>query len=261
MQVRANGIDIHYTSTGEGPCIVFSHSLACNGGEWDEQVPELSKRFKVVCVDTRGHGMTSAPAGDYSLDQLADDLKGLLDTLNIKKPHFCGLSMGGMIGQAAALKYPGIFKTLTLADTTSRYAPEAKSLWEGRIKTAREQGMGAIVQGTLERWLTESFRKSNPARTEQIAGYIRSTPVDGYAGCIAAISKIDATDRLKEIRSPALVICGEQDAGTPPAMSHAINKAMPGSELVLIPDAAHLSNVDQPAAFTRTLSTFIGKHG
>jgi len=260
MEVRANGIDIHYTLTGEGPTIVFSHSLACNVGEWDEQVKDLSKRFRVVCVDTRGHGKTTAPAGDYTLDQLADDMKGLLDTINVKQPHFCGLSMGGMIGQVAALKYPGIFKTITLADTTSRYAPEAKPLWEGRVKTAREQGMGAIVQGTLERWLTESYRKANAARTEQIAGYIRSTPVAGYTGCIAAISKIDTTDRLKEIRAPALVLCGELDAGTPPAMSQAINKAMPGSTLVLIPNAAHLSNVDQPEAFTRALTTFIAKH-
>lgn len=260
MEVRANGIDIHYTMVGEGPTIVFSHSLACNGGEWNEQVQDLSKRFRVVCVDTRGHGQTTAPAGDYTLDQLADDMKGMLDTINVKQPHFCGLSMGGMIGQAAALKYPGIFKTLTLADTTSRYAPEAKSLWEGRIKAAREQGMGAIVQGTLERWLTESFRKTNVARTEEIAGYIRSTPVNGYAGCIAAISKINTTDRLREIRAPAQVICGELDAGTPPAMSQAIQKAMPGSNLVMIPNAAHLSNVDQPEAFTRALTTFIAKH-
>jgi len=260
MQVRANGIDIHYTAQGNGPAIVFSHSLACCVGEWNEQLPELTQRFRVICYDTRGHGGTSAPEGEYTLDQLADDLKGLLDALGVTQPHFVGLSMGGMIGQTAALKYPGLFKSLTLADTTSKYAPEAGPLWAGRIKLAREQGMGALVQGTLERWLTEGFRKSNPGRTEEIAGYIRSTPVAGYAGCISAISKIDATARLAEIKCPTQVVCGEFDAGTPPAMSEAIHKAMPGSTLVMLPNAAHLSNVDNPAAFTKTVADFVARH-
>jgi 3-oxoadipate enol-lactonase len=168
--------------------------------------------------------------------------------------------MGGMIGQTAALKYPGIFKTLTLADTTSRYAPEAKALWEGRMKTAQEQGMGALVAGTLERWFTEPYRKANPQTMERVGGYIRSTPVPGYVGCIQGISQIDATDRLKEIKVPTLVICGEEDMGTPPAMSRAIRDAMPQAQLSLLANAAHLSNVERPIAFNKALGDFLAKN-
>ncbi len=260
MQVRANGIDVHYTVQGEGPCLVFSHSLACNTGMWDEQVAEFAKKYKVLCYDTRGHGKTSAPAGAYTLDQLADDLKGMLDALNIKQPHFIGLSMGGMIGQVTALKYPGIFKTLTLADTTSRYAPEAKALWDGRIKTANEKGMGVLVDGTLERWFTAPYRTANPDQMARVGNYIKTTPVAGYCGCIQAIQTINATDRLKEIKSPVLVICGEEDGGTPPAMARAIHHAIPQAEYSLLASAAHLSNVERPVAFNSALGRFLAKH-
>ena len=160
MKVHTNGIETHYTVSGEGPWLVFSHSLACNVTMWAPQIAAFSKRFKVLCYDTRGHGQSSAPAGAYTLEQLSDDAKALFDALGITSCHWVGLSMGGMIGQTFALRYPGIFKTLTLADTTSRYGPEGLPLWQTRIKTVTEAGMEPIVQPMLERWFTEPFRKS-----------------------------------------------------------------------------------------------------
>jgi 3-oxoadipate enol-lactonase len=259
MKVRVNGIDTWYDVTGEGPWLVLSHSLACNSHMWDPQMAALTKQYKVLRYDTRGHGQTEAPAGAYTLDQLADDVKALFDALGVQSPHWCGLSMGGMIGQTLALKYPGLVKSLVLADTTSRYAPEAAAQWMDRIKIAQDKGMGALVEPTLGRWFTEPYRKAHPDVMKTVGGWIASTPVAGYAGCCHALPKIDVTDRLQEIRVPALVIVGEQDMGTPVAMARAIHEALPGSKLTILPSAAHLSNMEQPAAFTQALQDFLAR--
>jgi len=261
MKLTTNGIETHYTIDGEGPWLVFSHSLACSTAMWAPQVKTFSQRYKVLCYDTRGHGQTSAPSGAYSLDLLADDAKSLLDQLGIRSCHWVGLSMGGMIGQTFALKYPGVFKTMTLADTTSRYGADLQPVWQARIKTATEGGMEPITQPTLERWFTAPFRASGAKVVSDIAAAIRATPVDGFIGCCHAIPKINLTDRLKEIKCPTLVIVGDQDPGTPPEMAREIHANLPGSELVVIPSAAHLSNLEQPQAFDRALSDFLARKG
>ena len=260
MKVRSNGIDLYCTVQGSGPWVAMSHSLACDLHMWDEQAATLANDYTVLRFDTRGHGMSDAPAGEYTLEMLTEDAKGLLDALGIKSCHWVGLSMGGMIGQAFALRYPGVFKTLVLADTTSRYPPEARSVWEDRIATVHEKGMEPLVEGTLARWFTEGFRATHRQVCGRVARMIRATPVPGYAGCCHAIPKIDFTSRLNEIRCPTLVIVGEQDAGTPVEMAREIHAAIPGSELVVIPCAAHLSNLEQPEAFNRALTGFLAKH-
>jgi 3-oxoadipate enol-lactonase len=259
MRARTNGIELHYTIDGEGPWLVMSHSLACNVHMWDPQVPALAKRFKVLRFDTRGHGQSDAPPPPYTLDTLAADAKGLFDHLGIREAHWVGLSMGGMIGQTFALNYPGVLKSLTLADTASAYPEGAAALWAARVKVAQEQGMEALVPPTLERWFTPGYREAQPDKVARIADMIRQTPVPGYAGCCAALPQINTTARLKEIACPAMVVCGEQDMGTPLAMSQAIHAAMPGSELVVIPDAAHISNMEQPEAFTAALERFLAR--
>jgi 3-oxoadipate enol-lactonase len=261
MKIQTNGIETHYTVDGDGPWLVFSHSLACNVSMWAPQIAAFSERYKVLCYDTRGHGQTSAPAGAYTLEQLADDAKALLDGLGIRSCHWVGLSMGGMIGQVFALEYPGIFRTLTLADTTSRYPAEAAPMWQARIETATRNGMEPIVQPTLERWFTEPFRKRETQIVADIGNAIRSTPVAGFVGCCHAIPRIDVTARLREIGSPALVIVGDQDPGTPPEMAREIHQNLPGSELAIIPSAAHLSNLEQPQAFNRALAGFLDRNG
>jgi 3-oxoadipate enol-lactonase len=262
MKAKTNGIDTNYEIHGKegAPWLVLSHSLACSVRMWDPQIEALKGSYRILAYDTRGHGASGAPAGAYTLEMLADDLKALLDGLGAKNPHYCGLSMGGMIGQTFALKYPGVFRTVTLADTTSRYPAEAWPLWQGRIKIAEEQGMAPLVQPTLERWFTEPFRKASPGPVAAIAKLIASTPVAGYVGCCHAIPKIDATARLKEIKAPMLVLCGDKDPGTPPAMAEEIHANAPGSKLVMIPGAAHLANLENPAAFTKALREFLGAY-
>jgi 3-oxoadipate enol-lactonase len=260
MHVRVNDIDIHYQIDGQGPWLVLSHSLACDLSMWDEQVDHFKANYRVLRFDTRGHGASSAPAGAYSLDTMAADLHGLLAALDVQRPNFVGLSMGGMIGQTYALNYPGQLRSLVIADSSGRVPAEAQSMWQSRGEVALSQGMEPHVEPTLVRWFTEPFRRTQPAQIERIAKLIRATAPAGYAGCCEAIRRLDVLDRLGEIRCPALVIVGEQDAGTPVAMSQAINQQLPGSELVILPNAAHLSNVEQAAAFNRALADFLARH-
>ena len=260
MKANINGLGIHYEVHGtSGPWLTFSHSLACSTAMWAPQIAEFSKRFRVLAFDTRGHGQTDAPEGAYTLDELADDLSGLLKHLKIDQTHYCGLSMGGMIGQTFALKNRGVLQSLALADTTSRYPTEAAGVWVDRIKTARAQGMQPLVEPTLARWFTEPFRKARADVVAPIGAQIAATPVAGYAGCCNALPKINLTHRLKEISCPILVIVGEQDMGTPVAMAKEIHENAPGSRLVVLSPAAHISNLEQPEAFNKALAEFLPK--
>jgi 3-oxoadipate enol-lactonase len=257
MKVKANGIEINYEIAGSGPWVTLSHSLACDLHMWDEQMDAITRKFKVLRFDTRGHGASSAPTGAYTLEQMADDVHGLFAALGIEQTHWVGLSMGGMIGQTFALNYPGVFRSMVLADTTSRYPADGASVWAERIRAVEAGGMQAIADATLARWFTEPYRKSHPQVMERIGGYIRATPVAGFTGCCQAIPRINVTHRLKEISCPTLIIVGEQDPGTPVAMAREIHEAKPGSELVIIPSAAHLSNVEQSQAFNAALLGFL----
>lgn len=259
MRAKVNGIEMHYEIHGKegAPWLTLSHSLACSVRMWDEQIAAFKDRYRVLAFDTRGHGASAAPSGAYTLDLLADDLRALLTHAGIERTHFVGLSMGGMIGQTFALKYPGVFTSLVLADTTSRYPAEAAPLWAERIKTAEARGMQPLVQPTLERWFTEGFRKTRPEVVARVGRLILDTPVAGYSGCSHAIPKINLTSRLKEIKCPILVVVGEQDPGTPVAMAREIHDNAPGSKLVILPNAAHLSNLEQPQAFNRALAEFL----
>jgi 3-oxoadipate enol-lactonase len=259
MKIKANSIEIQYEIDGDGPWVTFSHSLACNLSMWDEQVRALAGRYRVLRYDTRGHGQTSAPEGAYSLDQLADDLKGLLDGLGVSATHFVGLSMGGMIGQVFALKYPAMVQSLALCDTTSRYAPGAAAVWEERIKTVGAKGMEQMVAPTLERWFTPPFRARRKDLMDRVGAMIRSTPAAGYIGCCHALPKIHVTERLRDVRCPALVIVGEDDPGTPVDMARDIHAALPIADLAVLCRASHLSNVEQPAEFNRALGGFLDK--
>jgi 3-oxoadipate enol-lactonase len=262
MKTTANGIQVNYEIHGKegAPWLVLSHSLACSVRMWDPQIETLKDKYRILAYDTRGHGASEATKGAYSLELLADDLFFLLKELKISAPHYCGLSMGGMIGQTFALKYPGVFRTLTLADTTSRYPAEAAPVWADRIKTVEAKGMEPLAQPTLERWFTEPFRKSHASVVDGVRKLILATPAAGYIGCCHAIPKINLTARLKEIKCPVLVIVGADDPGTPVAMAKEIHDNAPGSKLVVLPQAAHLANLEQPAGFSRALQDFLSSN-
>jgi 3-oxoadipate enol-lactonase len=255
MKAKVNGIETHYEIHGaEGaPWLTFSHSLACSLRMWDGQIEEFKDRFRILAYDTRGHGASEAPKGPYSLEMLAEDLRQLLEQLKIRKTHYVGLSMGGMIGQTLVLKNPELFDRVVLADTGHAQTPETLKQWEERIRTAESKGMQPLVQGTLERWFTKEFR--DQPIVKKIAGLIASTPVPGYVGCCQAIAKLNTTARLKEIKRPVLAIAGEQDAAAPG--TRYIGENVPGAKLVMISQAAHISNIEQPEAFNRALREFL----
>src|SRR5262249_30429776 len=237
MKVVANGIAVNYTLDGPSaaPVVTLSHSLATDLSMWEPQMGALGARYRVLRYDTRGHGGTDAPAGPYTLEQLARDAVELLDALRIERTHWVGLSMGGMIGQTLALASPGRLRSLALCDTSSRIPPEAKPLWDERIKTAETQGMEPLVEPTLGRWFTPAFRASQSRVLEGVRAMIRTTPPPGYAGCCHAIAALDLTDRLSAIALPTLVVVGEEDQGTPVAASRAIHERIKGSALTIIP--------------------------
>ena len=255
MKVKANGIETNYEIHGKegAPWVTFSHSLACSLRMWDGQVEAFMDKFRILVYDTRGHGASEAPKGPYSLDMLADDVRQLLAQLGIKKTHWVGLSMGGMIGQTLALKEPALLDRVVLADTGHTQTPETIKQWEDRVRTAESKGMEPLVQPTIERWFTAPFRDKPVVNT--IRTLIRSTPVPGYVGCCQAIAKLSTTARLKDIRNPVLAITGEQDAAAPG--TRYIGENVPGAKFVSIPQAAHIANIEQPGEFNRALRDFL----
>jgi 3-oxoadipate enol-lactonase len=263
MQITVNGINVNYTLEGpaSGPVITLSNSLASNLSMWEPQTPVLASRYRILRYDTRGHGGTDAPAGPYSLEELTEDVRALLQALGIARTHFIGLSMGGMIGQIMALKYPHMLQSVVLCDTMSRVPTEAKPTWEERMHTAETRGMEPLVEPTIARWFTAPFRDQRPDVIDKVRTMIRTTPPRGYSGCCHAIAALNLTDQLPAIMLPTLIIVGEDDPGTPVAASRVIQEQIKGSELVILKSAAHLSNMEQPEAFNQALTTFLQRVG
>lgn len=261
MKVNVNGISVNYRFDGpdQAPVVTLSHSLATDFSMWEPQMKALTARYRVLRYDTRGHGGTDAPAGAYSLGQLADDARVMLKELGIARTHWVGLSMGGMIGQTLALASPQLFLSLSLCDTSSRIPPEMKSAWADRIKTAETQGMEPLVEPTIGRWFTAPFRERHKDVIEAVRAMIRNTKPRGYAGCCHAISALDLTDRLPAIKIPTVVIVGEEDQGTPVVASQAIQSKIAGSQLHVLKSAAHLANMEQPEAFNAALTGFLAR--
>jgi 3-oxoadipate enol-lactonase len=261
MKTTANSIKVNYTLDGPAslPVVTLSHSLAADLTMWDPQMKALTQKYRVLRYDTRGHGGTDAPGGPYTLEQLSEDARALLQVLGISRTHWIGLSMGGMIGQTLALSSPGFFQSLSLCDTSSRIPAEAKPLWQERIKTAETQGMEPLVEPTIGRWFTAPFRETGKEVVDGIRARIRTTNPRGYAGCCAAISQLDLTDKISAIKVPTLIVVGEEDQGTPVAASRAIQAQIAGSQLEIIKSAAHLSNLEQPDEFTRIIASFLAR--
>jgi 3-oxoadipate enol-lactonase len=255
MKAKVNGIEINYEVSGQegAPWLVLSHSLACTMRMWDPTIEAFKASYRILNYDMRGHGQTSAPAMPYTLDMLADDVLGLVSFLKIKTASYCGLSIGGMIGQTIALRGGGPFERMVLADTTHTQPPEALKQWEERIRVAQTKGMAALVDSTMERWFTAPFRSSPAA--QKIAALIAATPAAGYIGCGRAIMGLNTTTRLKDIRLPVLAITGNEDGAA--AGTKYIGETVPGAKFVGIPQAAHIANVEQPAAFNRALREFL----
>ncbi|MDY6974122.1 MAG: alpha/beta fold hydrolase [Thermodesulfobacteriota bacterium] len=259
MLFKSNGIQINCELSQEkdAPVVVLSHSLASSMLMWEPQLEVLESHFRVLRYDMRGHGQSEATDGAYTLEQLADDVIGLLDVLELESVHFVGLSIGGMIGQCLALNYPHRLRSLSLCDTAAILPEDAQPLFEERIERVRNQGMESLVGETLERWFTQPYLKQNPPVVEGIRNQISATPLAGFVGCSEAILKLNYIESLSQIKLATLIIVGEEDLGTPVEASEAIHQRIQNSELVVLPSAAHLSNIEQADGFNSALLGFL----
>jgi 3-oxoadipate enol-lactonase len=259
MRIEANGIRINYEWSGknQAPVVVLSHSLACSQVMWWPQLKLLEAQFRVLRYDTRGHGQSETPPGPYSLEQLVEDAVAMLDALKIDRVHWVGLSMGGMIGQGLALGYPGRLNSLVLADTTAVIPAEAQPVWQERIDAVADGGMQVVAESTLERWFTPDYLKQHYSEIDRIRQQILATPVAGYIGCSEAIRRLNYLERLDAVPTATLIMVGADDPGTPVTASEAMHAQIKNSSLVVIPQAAHLSNIEQADIFNDHLMAFL----
>lgn len=255
-QIRANGISMGYRVDGlsSAPILLLSNGLATDMSMWDDQVAHFSSRYRIVRYDTRGHGDTPATAPPYTLSVLVEDLRSLLDALGANKVHFVGMSLGGMIGQLFAVRYPGRLLSLSLCDTAARMKRET---WEGRIKQATVEGVAPLVEPSLVRWFTEPFRVTNPDLMDRVRRMINRTSTDGYVGCAGVVMAMDHVDHLARISTPTLVVVGRHDVSTPLSEAELMHANIAGSTLSVIEDASHLPNIEQAVEFNKILEAFL----
>jgi 3-oxoadipate enol-lactonase len=246
-------VALHHTLEGpeDAPVLVASNSLGTTLRMWDDQVPALLERFRLLRYDHRGHGDSPVPPGPYKIDDLGRDILALLDRLEVERFSFCGLSVGGAVGMWVASEVPARVERLVLCCTAARFAPPEQ--WDERAETVRADGVGAIADAVLERWFTPPFRKSHPEVVQWAGGMLRNTPAEGYAGCCEAIRDTDLRSRLGAIRAPTLAVAGADDPAAPPKEAELIRDSIPDARLVVVEQAAHLANVEQPEAVTRAV--------
>ncbi|MEZ0219291.1 3-oxoadipate enol-lactonase [Tardiphaga sp. 1201_B9_N1_1] len=253
--IDADGCLLNVSVEGRdsGPTLMMSNSLGCTMAMWEPQMPALTKLFRVIRYDRRGHGK-SGMNGPTSMERYGKDVLAILDDLNIDKVHWCGLSMGGMVGQWLGANAPERFNKIILANT-SCYYPDPTN-WHNRIKAVREGGLKAVADAVIGGWLTADFREREPETTAKMKAMLIASPVEGYLAACEALSTLDQRALLPKIKSPALVIAGRQDNATPVAAGELIRSNIPGASMTLL-DAAHISNVEQPYAFTDAVVGFL----
>jgi 3-oxoadipate enol-lactonase len=257
MKTKANGITINYRIDGpdNAPWLVFSNSLATSLAMWDEQADALKDKFRVLRYDQRGHGGSDVPSGRYAYDTLLADALGLLDALGIAKAHFAGLSMGGATALGLAERYPDRFDRIIVCDSPCQSTPQSSQQWEERIAVAQQKGIEALVEPTIARWFPAEIVAKKPPHIDKVRAMIRTTPVDGFIGCAAALAAHDYASAVASIKCPVLFLVGEKDAPAP-AMRK-LNEKLPGSRYVELAGAGHISNMDRPAEFNRALGEFL----
>jgi 3-oxoadipate enol-lactonase len=254
--IDADGCLLNVSVEGRdgGPTLMLSNSLGATMQMWEPQMRALTQLFRVVRYDRRGHGRSSVPPGPYSMERFGRDAIAILDDLNISKVHWCGLSMGGMVGQWLGANAPERLGRIVLANTACYY-PDPTN-WRNRIKAIKDGGMAAVADTVIAAWLTADFREREPQIAANLTSMLLATPVAGYLACCEALSTLDQRDLLPNIKNPTLVIAGRHDISTPIAAGEMIRSRIPNASLTIL-DAAHISNIEQPHAFTDAVIGFL----
>ncbi|HEY0559640.1 MAG: pcaD [Mycobacterium sp.] len=250
-------VDVHAVLDGppDAPVVVLAGSLGSTLEMWEPQVPALAERFRVVRFDTRGHGRSPVPPGPYTIDDLVDDLVALLDRLWIDRASVVGLSLGGMTALRLAAREPARVDRLAILCSSALLDPDGT--YRDRAAIVREQGTAPIAPGVVARWLTPGRRAADPACTARLEDMVAATPAEGYAACCEALAAMDLRADLPRITAPTLAIAGACDPATPPEHLRAIAAGVREGQLLVLPQAAHLANVEQPAAVTAALLTHL----
>jgi 3-oxoadipate enol-lactonase len=247
-------LNVEVEGRDDAPVLMLSNSLGTDLHMWDPQMPEFTKHFRVVRYDRRGHGKSGTTKGPYSFERFGRDILAIIDALKIKKMNWCGLSMGGMDGQWLGANAPNRIEKLILANTNFYYAD--KSPWADRIKFVLEKGPAGFVDANMARWFTKGFIERAPKEIERMTKMFVASNREGYAACVEAIRDMDFRASNPTITAPTLVIVGAQDPATPPAYGEEIARQIKGAKVVSL-DASHISNVEQPAAFTKAALDFL----
>jgi 3-oxoadipate enol-lactonase len=255
---ESNGARLNYRLDGaaDAPVLVLSNSLGTNLCMWDPQIPALAAKFRVLRYDTRGHGQSSVTPGPYSMSQLGRDVVGLLDAVGIERAHFCGLSMGGVIGMWLGVYAADRINRLVLCNTAAKIG--VAESWNTRIEMVRTKGMGPVAETQAQRWFTPAFVAKAPDVVAATRQMIENTPAEGYAANCGAIRDMDQRETISRIRARTLVVGGLHDPVISAADLRYLADTIPGAKLVEL-DASHLSNVEAPVEFTKALLNFLTK--
>ena len=247
-------INVEITGSASAPALMLSNSLGTNLHMWDDQADEWSRHFRLIRYDRRGHGGSDAPAGPYSMERLGRDVLGVLDVLGVARTHWCGLSMGGMVGQWLGANAPDRIGKLVLSNTNYYY--EDKKPWDDRIRFLKSNPIEKLVDPSMERWFTAGFRARAPQTISRMKEIFLTSDQTGYIACCEAIRDMDFRESNPRVKAKTMVIVGAQDPATPPAQGEAIAKAIPGAKVASI-DAAHIANMEQPQVYTKTVLDFL----
>ena len=248
-----SAVQVHAEVEGpdDAPVLLLSNSLGADLAMWDPQVPALSRVFRVVRYDTRGHGRSPVPDADSTIDDLADDVVALLDRLDVERAHVAGLSIGGMTALRLAVREPHRVDTLAVL-CSSAYTGNEQS-WRERAHTARTQGTGALADAVVGRWFTPGYAAGHPDLVDRMRATIAGTSVEGYASCCAAIAGMDLRADLGSITAPTLVVSGADDPALPPEHQQLIADGIPGARLLTVSPGAHLANIERADQVTDAL--------
>lgn len=249
-------VNLYYQCSGEAknPALIFSNSLGTQQSMWQPQIEALSKHFYVITYDTRGHGQSDKPAGPYTLTRLGQDVLCILGALNIKNANFCGISMGGLTGLWLAIYAPERFSRIAVANTAAKIGE--RDAWLARAAMVREQGMQALAQSAPERWFTEGFISQHSALIDSMVDDLARADAEGYAACCKALAEADLRPQIGDIKLPLLVVAGDADPVTTVADAKAIVADCANAQLKTL-HASHISNLEQPQAFSQALSRFL----
>lgn len=238
----------------DAPVLLLSNSLGTTRDLWTPQIAAFAGAFRVVRYDTRGHGQSVAPAGDYTLDRLGADALAVLDAVGAARAHVCGVSLGGLIAMWLGIHAPARVDRIIVGNTAAKIG--TRETWETRVNVVQTRGMAAVAEASLARWFTDGFRERQPAAVRGIQEMVAGCPAQGYIGGCGALREADLRDAIGGIAAPTLVITGTHDPVTPPADAQFLGAGIANASVLLL-DAAHLSNVEQAAAFTDAVSDFL----